>query len=122
MMTPKEFVLDMIDALKQCKLDPTTKLLPTYTNKTTVIRYMYSELDMETGTSIKTTHKFDIWCFEDDVVDLIDKLNNILSELMKKFGYRGFKFKIGSPKNNSDGNQYYLSIPIEYTTVLHIQK
>jgi hypothetical protein len=120
MMTPKEFVIDVMDALRAAKLTPSTKLLPTYTDKTTVIRYIYSDFAMETGTSAKTSHKFEVWCFDDDVIEIIDKMNTILVELMKKFGERGFKFKIGSPKNNSAGNQYYLSIPIEYTTYVQL--
>lgn len=120
MMTPKEFILDVIAALKDAKLTPTTKLLPTYTDKTTVIRYIYSDFTMETGTSAKTTHKFEVWCFDDDVIEIIDKMNTILIKLMVKFGQRGYKFKIGSPKNNSVGNQYYLSIPIEYATYVQL--
>ncbi len=119
-MTPKEFILDVVDAIKACKLTPTTKLLPNYTDKSVVIRYIYGDVKMETGTSLNTTHKFEIWCFDDDAIDILDKQNNICVELMRKFGNRGFRFKIGSPKNNSAGNQYYLSIPIEYSTYIHL--
>lgn len=109
----------IISTIEDSGFKVSTKMLPKITERNAVLRYIGSDLDIEARDAYKTKHNFEVWLVEDDIVDLVTKLNKVMKNMLNNFTEKGYRMVLGNVKTNNQGNLYYVTLPIEYTTFLH---